>query len=118
MKRRWLPGSSEHNVRKISTNSTAKRNRLIAQREAIVQGHLLKESVKESKKAESTAGETPSPVKPKRQRANAKAGPSSTPLKRKGPEPVKEELPEPDEIYLKKLRLDDEDDLDGKYFPT
>jgi len=86
-------------------------NRLIAQREAIVQDHLLKESAKESKaKAESTSGETPSPAKPKRQRANAKAGPST--LKRKAPEPVKEEEPEPDEIYLKKLQLDDDDDLD------
>ncbi|KAJ7275305.1 hypothetical protein B0H12DRAFT_1227811 [Mycena haematopus] len=92
-------------------------NRLIAQREAIVQDHLLKESAKESKaKAESTSGETPSPVKPKRQRAkakaNAKAGPTVTPLKRKAPEPVKEEDPEPEEMYMKKLRLEDDDRLD------
>ncbi|KAF7339875.1 Ino eighty subunit 1 [Mycena venus] len=84
-------------------------NRLIAQREAIVQDHLLKESTKESKaKAESASGETPSPSKPKRQRANAKAGPS-VPLKRKAPELVKEEEPE---IYLKKLQRDDDVDLD------
>jgi hypothetical protein len=92
-------------------------SRLVAQREAIVQDHLLKESVKGSKaKAESTTGETPSPTKPKGKRgakANAKAGPS-TPLKRKAQEAVKEE--EPDEIYLKKLQLDDDDDVDSMLF--
>ncbi|KAF8213345.1 hypothetical protein K438DRAFT_1803820 [Mycena galopus ATCC 62051] len=90
-------------------------SRLIAQREAIVQDHLLKDSAKESKaKADSIAGETPSPAKPKRQRAkaNAKAGPSSTPLNRKAPEPAKEEDPEPEEMSLKPLQLDDEDDFD------
>ncbi|KAJ6604387.1 hypothetical protein DFH09DRAFT_1300619 [Mycena vulgaris] len=70
-------------------------SRLVAQREAIVQDHLLKESVKESKaKAASTPGGTPSPAKPKGKRgANAKAGPSA-PLKRKA-QAIKEE---PDEM--------------------
>ncbi|KAJ6574840.1 hypothetical protein B0H19DRAFT_1125974 [Mycena capillaripes] len=88
-------------------------NRLIVQREAIVQDHLLKESAKESKaKAESASGETPSPAKPKTKRAskaNAKAGPS-TPRKRKAQEAVKDE--EPDDIFLKRLQLDDDEDVD------
>ncbi|KAF7339691.1 Ino eighty subunit 1 [Mycena sanguinolenta] len=88
-------------------------SKLIAQREAIVQDHALKESAKESKaKAESTSGETPSPVKPKRQRAkaNAKAGPSVAPLKRKAPEAPHED--EPETKFLKKLQLEDDDRLD------
>ncbi|KAK7064446.1 Ino eighty subunit 1 [Favolaschia claudopus] len=89
-------------------------SRLIAQREAIVHDHQLKESAKESKakaEAESISGDTPSPAKPKRKRANAKAGPS-TPLKRDAPPSVKKEDPEPDDIYLKKLQLGDDDELD------
>ncbi|KAJ6519563.1 hypothetical protein C8R45DRAFT_26308 [Mycena sanguinolenta] len=90
-------------------------SRMIAQREAIVQDHQLKESAKESKaKAESTSGETPSPAKPKRQRAkakaNVKAGPSVTPLKRKASEAAHED--EPETKLLKKLQLEDDDHFD------
>ncbi|KAJ7492884.1 hypothetical protein FB451DRAFT_554715 [Mycena latifolia] len=86
--------------------------RLIAQREVIVQDHLLKESAKESKARATSPGGTvtPSPAKPKGKRgANAKAGPSA-PLKRKA-HAVKEE--EPDDIRLKnlKLELDDSEDV-------
>ncbi|KAJ7706456.1 hypothetical protein B0H17DRAFT_1037304 [Mycena rosella] len=83
-------------------------SRLVVQREAIVQDHLLKESAKESKAKESTPGGTPTPAKPRAKRgANAKAGPSA-PLKRKA-HAVKSE--EPDEIRLKKLELDDNEDF-------
>ncbi|KAJ7042509.1 hypothetical protein C8F04DRAFT_1076176 [Mycena alexandri] len=87
-------------------------NRLITQREAIVQDHIAKESAKELKaKAESAAGETPSPAKPKGKRANAKAGPS-IPLKRKA-QAIKEEEEEEEaeELPLKRLELDDSDDV-------
>ncbi|KAJ7783493.1 hypothetical protein DFH07DRAFT_1054735 [Mycena maculata] len=85
--------------------------RLIAQREAIVQDHLLKESAKESKATARTSSPrgTPSPTKPRgKGGANAKAGPSSV-LKRKA-EAVKEE--EPDETPLKKLKRVDLHDKD------
>ncbi|KAJ7139861.1 hypothetical protein C8R44DRAFT_727821 [Mycena epipterygia] len=87
---------------------------LVAQREAVVQAHLLKESEKKSKAAQAaTPGGTPSPTKPGeetpapaklkgKRAANAKAGPS-TPLKRKA-QAVKEE--EADEIRLRKLDED------------
>ncbi|KAJ7102190.1 hypothetical protein B0H15DRAFT_943151 [Mycena belliarum] len=56
--------------------------RLIAQREAIVQEHLLKESAKESQARATTPGGTPSPAKTKGKRSlTAKAG-TSAPLKR------------------------------------
>ncbi|KAJ6509270.1 hypothetical protein C8R47DRAFT_1208464 [Mycena vitilis] len=84
--------------------------KLVTQREAIVQDHLLKESAKESKaKAESASGETPKPKGKRGSKANAKAGPS-TPRKRKAQEAVKEE--EPDDVYLKKLQQDDDEDID------
>jgi Ino eighty subunit 1 len=83
-----------------SEEEKALAKKLVMQREAIVQDHLLKESVKESKVNASTPGETPSPAKPRGKRA-AKAGPSA-PLKRKA-QVVKEE--EPDE---KKFKLDNE----------
>lgn len=83
-------------------------NRLIAQREAIVQDHLLKESAKESKAKASSPGGTPLPAKPRGKRAaNAKAGPS-TPLKRKA-QAIKEE--EPEDTPLKKMKLDDDEDI-------
>ncbi|KAJ7786038.1 hypothetical protein B0H16DRAFT_1400996 [Mycena metata] len=86
-------------------------NRLITQREAIVQDHLAKESAKESKaKAESAAGETPTPAKPKGKRANAKAGPS-IPLKRKAQAIKEEEEEEAEELPLKRLELEDSDDV-------
>ncbi|KAJ7462639.1 hypothetical protein B0H11DRAFT_89229 [Mycena galericulata] len=83
-------------------------SRLIAQREAIVKDHLLKESVKESKARASSPGGTPSPAKSRGKRgANAKAGPS-TPLKRKA-QAVKEE--EADDTPFKKLKLDEDEDI-------